>query len=114
MHAAASGACGREKYLEQQTRQPPGSRRNGRAARQPRFDALLGLERQPHAVARHEFEQAQHQFRLDLEALRRAEMDALAVHAEIGLETRERQSRNCENSELACASLVSRARAAAR
>ena len=50
-----------------------------------RFDALLGLEGEANAVARHEFEQAQRQFRLHLEALRGAEVDALPMHNEIGV-----------------------------
>ena len=36
-------------------------------------------------MARHEFEKAQHHFRFRIQALRGAEMRALAVHAEIGV-----------------------------
>ena len=54
-------------------------------ARQARFDALLGFGGEADAVARHEFEEAQDEFGIDIQPLRRAEMDALAVHAEIGV-----------------------------
>ncbi len=54
-------------------------------ARKARFDALLGLRREADAVARHEFKQAEREFGLHVQSLRRAEMDALPVHAELGI-----------------------------
>ena len=54
-------------------------------ARQARIDPLLGLGREADAVARDELKQPERQFGLDVQLLGRAEMDALPVHAELGV-----------------------------
>ena len=49
------------------------------------LDPLFGLERNADSMAGHEFKQAKYQFRLHVQALRRAEVGALAVDTEIGI-----------------------------
>ena len=77
----ASGACGSERIVFSAGHRGRGSAKCARRRGDPRFDPLLGLEGEANAVARHEFEQAQRQFRLHVQALRGAEVDALPMHA---------------------------------
>ncbi len=70
---------------------------------------LLGFEGQTHPVAPQELQEAQRQFRLRGKLLGRPQVDPFPRYRKSALETRDRRSRNCANSELARASSLSRA-----